>query len=90
MAKAPLLGHCACPECGFAEAEIRTTKTGKPYRYCPDCNSQYFARTEAQEAALLKKIAGSKPEPVPVKAQATSSKPDPVPAPKRGFSFADL
>lgn len=45
MAKKQMLGVMACPECGFPDAEIKPQKNGLLYRYCPDCNAQYFPRT---------------------------------------------
>jgi DNA-directed RNA polymerase subunit RPC12/RpoP len=81
MAK-KLLGHCACPECGFADAEIGEDKSGNPYRYCPDCNAQYFAKADPKRrAALLKMIREAQPSPSP----APEKKPDPpAPIKKRG------
>lgn len=61
------LGTMPCPECGHPEAEIKRQKCGvKIYRYCPECNAQFFARTPAQEAAMLKII---NQNPVTVKEQ---------------------
>jgi hypothetical protein len=53
MAKT-IIGHIACPECEFADAEVGVDKNGNPYRYCPECNAQYFTRGDARRAANLK------------------------------------
>ena len=42
MAKKEAVGHMACPECGFPDAEIKEDKNGNLYRYCPDCSAQYM------------------------------------------------
>jgi hypothetical protein len=68
MAKPKPIGLMACPECGFEDAEIKLTKGGLSYRYCPDCNAQYFARTAETDARLRAKIrpgSGSEHEPGP-------------------------
>ncbi len=53
MAK-KLIGHMACPECGFSDAEVGEDKNGHPYRHCPDCNAQYFTRGDPGRIAKLK------------------------------------
>jgi len=76
MAK-KLLGHTTCPECGFADAEVGEDKSGHPYRYCPDCNAQYFPRSDTTRVANLKKKirpAGGVPSPSPVPAAAAPKK----------------
>lgn len=45
MAKRELVGHQDCPECGRSGAEVKVAKSGLVYRWCPDCNAQYFPRT---------------------------------------------
>lgn len=56
MAKTPALGFMICPECGFEHAEIKMTKTNLAYRYCPDCNAQYFTRNIEGSERLKSKI----------------------------------
>lgn len=51
-----VLGTMRCPECGHDAAQVKEQKNGKPYRYCPECDAQYFARSDAAAAALLAKI----------------------------------
>ena len=69
-----LIGHCKCPECGFEDAEIAKDKSGNPYRFCPDCNAQYFARGDAKRAdALLKKMREA-PAPAPVASDPPAAK----------------
>lgn len=62
MAK-EIIGTCACPECGMSGAEVKATKNGRPYRWCPECHAQYFPRCDVTAARLLAKV-GVKPEPV--------------------------
>lgn len=50
--KSPL-GHMACPECGFPDAEIKADKNGNPYRYCPDCSAQYMTHGRPHKVANL-------------------------------------
>lgn len=52
MAKQKPVGFMVCPECGLEGAEIKTQKTGLLYRWCPDCNAQYFPRTEQASERL--------------------------------------
>lgn len=54
-----MLGRCACPECGFhaAHVKINIDKEGKhPFRYCPECGAQYFARNQRQGDMLREKM----------------------------------
>lgn len=92
MAK-EILGTCTCPECLMPGAEVKKTKAGMAYRWCPECNAQYFPRCEVTSARLLEKC-GIKPEPVrerepepdaakPVMAPAPVQEPKPQPKPKR-------
>lgn len=73
MAKTAAIGITPCPECGFDQAEVKRQKTPKlVYRWCPECNAQYFCRTPEASKRLLKKIgieeAGEEKKPVePVK-----------------------
>lgn len=60
MAKREVLGKMQCPECGHPDAEIKPQKTaGLAYRWCPECNAQYFARTPETSARLLEKARGA-------------------------------
>ena len=86
MAK-EVLGKCSCPECGMAEAEVKQTKAGLAYRWCPECNAQYFPRCAVTSARLLEKC-GIKPAPVrelepEPEAKKPSMAPATVPNPKR-------
>lgn len=47
----------------MAEAEVKQTKAGLAYRWCPECNAQYFPRCAVTSARLLEKC-GVKPVPV--------------------------
>lgn len=53
-----MLGRAACPECGFPHAHVKISdkETSKAYRYCPECGSQYYARSQAQHDALVAKL----------------------------------
>ncbi|WP_228892537.1 hypothetical protein [Pseudoduganella aquatica] len=53
-----MLGRTACPECGFAHAHVKQKEgeNTKAYRYCPDCGSQYYARSQAQHDKLIGKL----------------------------------
>ena len=83
MAKREVLGHMPCPECDFERAEIKRQKCGaKLYRYCPECNAQAFARTEAQEKAMRRAIAKTGVPPVEVEAPKPAPEPEPKPAPE--------
>lgn len=74
-----LIGHTACPECGFKTAEVkRSEKT--LYRHCRDgCGSQYIAKQKHLEKLLLDKtrLVDAIPSAAPATATAT-----PAPAPK--------
>ena len=50
-----LVGLCTCPECGFDESEVKKTKAGLAYRWCPECNAQYFPRCESTSGRLVNK-----------------------------------
>lgn len=54
--KKEILGTLACPECGHDAAEVKQQKNGLPYRYCPECDAQYFPRTTAAGNRLWAKI----------------------------------
>ena len=86
MAKREVMGRMICPECGHDAAEIKAQKCGvKLYRYCPECNAQFFARTAAQEAGMRKHLKPAEPAPAavaaPSQAPAAEKKPEPAPAP---------
>jgi hypothetical protein len=84
MAK-KLVGHAECPECGFADAEIGEDKGGNLYRFCPDCNAQYFTRgREGALANLRKQMRPVKVEPAKPAAPAT------VAAPKKRGALDEL
>lgn len=60
MAKKEIIGLMVCPECGLEGAEVKRQKNGLLYRYCPDCDAQYFPRTQAASDLLAAKL--KKPE----------------------------
>lgn len=60
-----VLGTMACPECG-GPAEVKKQKNGLAYRWCIDCNAQYFPRTAEASDRLLTKCGAAKPAPAPV------------------------
>ncbi len=49
-----MLGRADCPECGFKSAHVKESEKCV-YRYCPECGSQHYAKTESQRSNLLKK-----------------------------------
>ena len=71
-----VLGQMACPECG-GPAEVKQQKNGLAYRWCLDCNEQYFPRTAEASDRLLAKCGAAKPAPAP----APVPKADPVTLP---------
>ncbi len=92
MAKAPALATCKCTECDFPEAEIKASKNGLLYRWCPDCNVQVFARTPQQEKSMRRIVdAGTvthtetKPAPIPKPPPVTVTNTAPPPPKKGGF-----
>jgi hypothetical protein len=86
MAKREVLGVMDCPECGMSGAEVKLQKTGLLYRWCPECNAQYFPRTP-EASDRLAKAAGmnrdDRPEPVTVTVPDVPAHPAPAPARKR-------
>lgn len=96
MAK-KLLGLCTCPECHFDEAEVKTTKAGLAYRWCPECNAQYFPRCESTSKRLVDKChtvaeqeekpAQQVPEQKPQVQPVPKPQPKPRPAPKKAGAF---
>ena len=95
-----VLGTVACPECGFSEAQVKTAKSGFHYRYCPDCNAQFFARTPEASARLAAKAGAgtgtgrpAAPPEVPAAPVRGTEKPAPAPRPvqaKSGFALGGL
>ncbi|MGV0983498.1 MAG: hypothetical protein ACOYB2_03020 [Limnohabitans sp.] len=69
-----VLGHMVCPECG-SEAEVKKQKNGLAYRWCTECNAQYFPRTAEASDRLLEKCGAQKPVPVPKKEPVTVTAP---------------
>lgn len=55
MPAKPILGLTTCPDCDFPDAHVKADKSGHPYRYCPDCNAQYFTRGDPVRVANLQK-----------------------------------
>lgn len=100
MARAELLGLCACPECGFQDAEIRPDKGGNAYRFCPDCTAQYFSRGVPHKVKnLLNKIRKAEPEKpaapalaaaLPVAPSKASEGSTAKPAKSKAFSLEDI
>lgn len=76
-----MVGRARCPECSFEAAHVkRSEKT--LYRYCPQCGSQYFARTPDQEAALMAKTrTADAPAPASTTAPAPAATPAPAASP---------
>lgn len=72
-----VIGHMDCPECG-GEAEVKRTKAGLAYRWCTECNAQYFPRTAEASDRLIGKCTDAKPVPLPV----TGTEPKPAPKAK--------
>ena len=86
-----VIGHMDCPECGGA-AEVKRTKAGLAYRWCTECNAQYFPRTAEASDRLIGKctdaklaplpVTGTEPKPAAAKVKpAPTPKAEPVPAP---------
>lgn len=85
MAAKEVLGTMTCPECGFPDAEIKRDKAGNLYRYCPDCNAQYFTRGDPKRSANLERHL-NKPAPAPAADPAPAAAPAPA-KPKRLTMF---
>lgn len=49
-----MIGRASCPECGFKAAHVKESEKCL-YRYCPECNSQHYAKSERQRADLMAK-----------------------------------
>lgn len=54
MAKREVVGTMQCPECGLDGAQVKRQKNGLLYRWCPDCEAQYFPRNQAASDRLAK------------------------------------
>lgn len=72
-----VLGHCACPLCGFPDQEVResSAKSPKPYLNCDECGVQIFTR-QAKSVRLLKQRMEAAPQQA-----AAIAKPEPVKTP---------
>lgn len=93
MAKPQPVGLMPCPECGFPDAEVKPAKSGLLYRWCPDCNAQYFPRspeTSDRLAAKMRPVSGTGTEPEPEPGQ-DEREPEPKKNPaSRGFDMGQL
>ena len=49
-----MIGRATCPECGFAGAHVKESAKCV-YRWCPECGSQHYAKTDRQRADLAAK-----------------------------------
>lgn len=49
-----MIGRATCPECGFESAHVKESEKCL-YRYCPECGSQHYAKSQRQRADLTKK-----------------------------------
>lgn len=85
------LALCACPECGYPEAEIKKAKNGTAYRFCPDCSAQYFTQKKEKSDRLFK-LGGLDSNGEPLQKQpVTETEQKPQQKPKEsGFSFNNL
>lgn len=76
-----VIGLCTCPECGHDGAEIKETKSGLAYRWCPQCFAQYFPKKYPQsdrlKATARPGTATGRYAPPPVQEQ------EPKPAPEK-------
>ena len=74
-----IIGRTTCPECAFKSAHVKQKEeAGKhPYRYCPECGAQYYARSDRQAADLLAKV---RPEGAAGEVQLTLPEPEAAPA----------
>lgn len=87
MAAGKLVGHVACPECKTSGAEVKEDKNGHLYRWCPDCNAQYFTRGDDRRMKNLREqmtplpAPSSEPAKVDQPPAASSKRATPDPAP---------
>lgn len=75
-----VLATCDCPECGAGGAEVKRTRAGLLYRWCPECLAQYFPRNQVSSDRLAQRVGlstgtGTEPEP--------AAKPAPEPVQER-------
>jgi len=92
MSAKNLIGAVTCPECGFDGAVVKTQKNGMAYRFCPECNAQYFTRTKAASDRLIGQIGKPvpdrererEPDSIPEKTVPDQKQEQPRSAPKRG------
>lgn len=49
-----MIGRANCPECGFSGAHVKESEKCL-YRWCPECGSQHYAKTQRQRADLMDK-----------------------------------
>ena len=73
------VGTMICPECGLDGAHVKQAKSGLLYRWCPDCNAQYFPRTPEASDRLKAKM-----HPLPGTETAPEATPAPAPLPLPG------
>jgi hypothetical protein len=91
MAKSAPIGLCNCAVCDFEAAEIKLSKNGFAYLWCPDCNTQVFTRTQQQHNHLLAKIKGAPSVPVTEVKAPIDDNAEPVTVAKnRGFNLRNL
>lgn len=67
-----MVGRATCPECGFQSAHVKQSEKCL-YRYCPECGSQHYARSEKQRADLLAKTRTETVAGAPTGAPATAT-----------------
>jgi hypothetical protein len=84
----PIIGRLTCPECGFASAHLKQSERCL-FRYCPECGSQFHARTERQKTELRAKareltpVPPEKPAPPATHSPAATEATPATPAPTR-------
>lgn len=49
-----MIGRSTCPECGFQSAHVKESEKCL-YRYCPECGSQHYAKSQRQRTDLMGK-----------------------------------
>lgn len=91
-----IIGRMACPDCGFESAHVKQSDKCL-FRYCPECHTQTFAKTELQQANMRQRMrpvqAVAQPAPVEKAPTSGSGAPPPPaappkhPAPKRSPLF---
>lgn len=78
-----VLAVCDCPECGQSGAEVKRTKAGLLYRWCPECLAQYFPRNQAASDRLGARVGigtgtGTAKKEAPEPETVQEHKPEPV------------